>query len=734
MRSLVYIALGVGSACALWVYVVPQTWILPLLLGMVLLATLLAVTGKKRTAMVALGISLGLLWCGVYSRMILEDARQMDGVTREETIHISDYSEETAYGVAAEGRMTLSGKTYLVRVYLNREEPLSPGMQVQGTFLFRSTVPGGTISPGYYTGKGIYLLAYQRGEVICAEGEKSLLDAPARMRWRICSILENSFAEDTAPFAKALLLGETSDLDYETDTDLKISGIRHIIAVSGLHISILFGALEMLTFRKRYLTALVGLPGLFFFAALAGFSPSVSRACVMVALMLLARLLNRDYDGPTALAFAALGILTLNPMAISSVSFQLSFASVAGIFLFSPGIQKWVRSLFGEIKQGSIKARLVGWFSSSVSVTLSAMALTSPLCAWYFGMVSLIGVVTNLLTLWVISILFYGLLTVCLVYPIWHLGAEFLGWILGWLVRCVLLVAKILADFPLAAVYTSSPYIVAWLVFVYGLLVVFLASRNRRPALLGSCACVGLCLALLGSWMEPALDNVRLTVLDVGQGQCILLQSGGCTFMVDCGGDSDTGTADLAAQTLLGQGIHRLDGMILTHCDRDHAGGAEYFLSRMDTQMLIQPENGEISGAEQIIYAAEELRMTFGDATLTIYPPTFPGDSNETSLCVLFETENCDILITGDRSGFGERSLLRNARIGDVDVLIAGHHGSKYATCEELLEAVQPEIVCISAGRDNSYGHPAQETLDRLSQFGCSVYRTDQLGTITIRR
>ena len=104
------------------------------------------------------------------------------------------------------------------------------------------------------------------------------------------------------------------------------------------------------------------------------------------------------------------------------------------------------------------------------------------------------------------------------------------------------------------------------------------------------------------------------------------------------------------------------------------------------------------------------------------------------SLCVLFDTEKCDILVTGDRNAFGERSLLRHADIPNVDVLIAGHHGSKYSSCQELLEATRPQIVCISVGADNPYGHPAQEVLDRFSGFGCTVYRTDQQGTITIRR
>jgi len=100
----------------------------------------------------------------------------------------------------------------------------------------------------------------------------------------------------------------------------------------------------------------------------------------------------------------------------------------------------------------------------------------------------------------------------------------------------------------------------------------------------------------------------------------------------------------------------------------------------------------------------------------------------------LFDTEKCDILITGDRDGFGERSLLRNVDIPKVDVLVAGHHGAKNSTCQELLEAVRPEIVCISVGEGNPYGHPAPELLERLAEFGCAVYRTDQNGTITIRR
>ena len=195
--------------------------------------------------------------------------------------------------------------------------------------------------------------------------------------------------------------------------------------------------------------------------------------------------------------------------------------------------------------------------------------------------------------------------------------------------------------------------------------------------------------------------------------------------------------ADIAAETLLSQGITKLDCLILTHLDRDHAGAAENLLSRIDTDLLVLPpiatELPEYIGGE-VVYAAEDLLLCCGGMNVEIFTPDFPGNSNEMSLCILFDTEKCDILITGDRNGFGERSLLRNHAIPNVDILVAGHHGSKNSTCEELLAAVCPEIVCISVGEDNAYGHPAPELLQRLQAYPCTVYRTDQNGTILIRR
>ena len=743
MRRLMWFTLGFAGACILGAYVLPAQLLWDAAFCVFPLAAATAFLNRKsgilrRAAVVFLGCAVGLAWFSLYHRLYLETAVSLDAQTRVCTIRAVDSSYETAYGTAVDGRISLEGKSYQIRAYLNENQHLEPGDTFSGSFRFRVTTPGGAEEATYHQGKGIFLLAYQNDDVTVSKTEKrDWRDIPAKLRSRIKAIVLSSFPEDTASFARALLQGDTTGLDYETDTALKISGIRHIVAVSGLHISILFALVSTMTLKKRLLTAVLGFPALLLFAAAAGFTPSVVRACVMSGLMLLSSLLEKEYDGPTALAVSALGMLIVNPLVITSMGFQLSVSSVAGIFLFSPGIRKWISGCFSDGKGNRGKRAFVRWFSGSVAVTLGAQVLTTPLCAWYFGTVSLIGVVTNLLVLWLIPVLFCGIISVCLLSLVWQTGAALLAGVLSLPIRLVLGLAKGLAQFPPAAVYTRSVYIVAWLVFAYVLLVFFLLSKNRKPAVLSCCAAMGLCAALAASWAEPMLNDVSLTVLDVGQGQCLLLQSEGRTFLVDCGGDSDTKTADVATETLLSQGITKLDGLILTHCDRDHAGAAGNLLSRVDTDLLVLPAvDSELADCTsgEVVYARDDLQLTFGDTSITVYAPTFPGNSNENSLCILFDTKKCDILITGDRDGFGERMLLRHADIPEVDVLIAGHHGSKNSTCEELLCAVRPEIVCISVGADNPYGHPSQELLQRLAEHGCTVFRTDQNGDIIIRR
>ena len=747
MRKLMWFTLGFGAACAVGAYLKTNLCIAVAGLLLAVVSFVLRRSWKCMRILVAvlLGVSIGSGWFYGYNGMYLRDAWLMDGRTMTIEAEVTDYSYETDYGCAAQASITTGGKKYAVLLYLNETKELHPGDQLNGWFRLRYT-NGGYDDATHHRGKGVFLLAYQKGEVQITETASATQRYfPAVLRQRLLDILEELFPEDTAFFAKALLLGDRSDVSYEVSTAFKVSGISHIIAVSGLHVSIVFALIILLCGRRRVLSALLGIPALLLFAAVAGFTPSVTRACLMQGLMLFALLFNKEYDPPTALSFAALVTLSVNPLLITSASFQLSVGCMAGIFLFSKRITAWVAgiAIWREWKGKTIRMRLRNWISCGVGVTLSAMFFTTPLVAYYFGAVSLVGILTNLLTLWAVSLIFYGIMAICLMYAFWVQAAVALAWSISWLIRCVLVVAKALSSFPLAAVYTKSIYVIAWLALCYVLIFIFLLSKKRQPFVLICCGILGLCVALGCSWMEPLLDDTRMTVLDVGQGQCILLQADGKNYLVDCGGDRERDAADIAAETLLSQGISRLDGVIVTHYDRDHAGGIGYLLSRVQADAVFLPESSDEQGILDTIipycggneiFVSQDTLLQWENVSMTVFAPILSTSDNERGLCVLFRDQNCDILITGDLSRLGERILLMDKQIPKLTALVVGHHGSKSSTGEALLEATLPDYAFISVGADNHYGHPNGEVLDRLNEIQCTIYRTDLHGTIIFRR
>ncbi len=743
MRKLMWFTLGFGAACALGVWVLPIRGMLLPVIAAAVTALICARGNYRRMCLALAGCCVGLCWYFGFAKYYLIPALAMDGKRVDTTVTATGFSYETDYGVGVDGEFVLDGKRYRIRLYVDSREQICPGDTLTGTFQLRYTAPGALRDPTYHAGDGILFLGYQRGIAeFRIAAEQCVSDMGLWLNHLIGCRLTELFPADVEALARALLLGDDYDLDYETDTALRLSGIRHVVAVSGLHVAILYTILRSLTLNRRCLTALIGLPALYLFAAAALFSPSVSRACIMVGLMMLSQLVNKEYDAPAALSFSALVMLGQNPLVITSISFQMSIACMAGILLFERRIRSWMEEKLGSTGGKTLKTRLRRWFISSVSVSLSALVLTAPLSAYHFETVSLVGIVTNLLTLWAVSLAFYGIVAVCLMGIVWPWGACALGRLVAVLLRYVVGVAGILASFPLAAVYTKSVYITAWLIFVYVLLGIFLLSTGRRPLVLGCCALLGLCAALLLSWTEHTFHDVHLTALDVGQGQSLILHSGGKTFLIDCGGSNDEITANAAADTLLSRGITHLDGIILTHGDRDHSGGVPLLLTRIDTDFVMLPVTTDPEQVNaltartdgQVILVDEDLLIAMGNGRIRVFGPIFSSESNENSLCVLFERENCAILVTGDRGILGERVLLQKFRLPEVDIYVAGHHGSKNSNSEELLLVIAPGNVIISAGENNAYGHPSQEALQRFAQVGSKVFRTDQMGTIIFRR
>ena len=749
MRKLMWFAIGMASAAILGIYLLYGTDMrIPAAVCAMLFLTVLilcyAFRWLKPAAVLLLGSTVTFLWLFLFQSIYLQPVQAQEGKTLPLTITLTEYSRQTPYGIAVEGFTAIEDHTYRITAYVNDTElALKPGDQVIGTFRLQNTTLDAGEEYRYQLSSGTFVLGYPKGSFQFRYArEIPWYGYPAYLAQQIRQNIHDTFPADTLGFAQALLLGDSSLIDYERDTALKLSGIRHIIAVSGLHVTILFSLVYTLTGRKRLLSVLLGIPVLLLFAAVAGFSPSITRACIMHGLMAVAMLFDREYDAPTALSFAVVVMLGVNPYVITSVSFQLSFGCMASILLFSERIRTWIMdpSRWGKLRGRA--GKIAGKIASSISVSVSAAVTTTPLCALYFGTVSLVSILTNLLTLWVVTFIFYGIMLACIAGALFFPAGTVVAWAVSWPMRYVLWTAKTLAAFPFSAVYTCSIYILLWLVFCYFLLAVFLCMKKKQPSILSCCAVTGLCLALAVSYLEPLTDDVRMTVLDVGQGQSILLQSEGKTFLVDCGGDSDTSAADAAAEMLLSMGINHLDGAILTHYDRDHAGGMEYLLSRVPADCLYLPvcvdEEGTADALREyddgvVIFVDEHMRLSFGETKISLITTDFGFTNNESGLCILFQRKDCDILITGDRNIYGERDLLRQITLPDLEVLIVGHHGSKTSTCTELLQAGNPEIAIISVG-ENHYGHPTEEVLTRLAQFGCEIYRTDRDGTVIYRR
>ena len=747
MRIVMWTVLGFAAACAVGAWLLRGTGLLFAAIAATILFAAAAFWGFRPrkwrpAALILLGFACGIAYFAAFEIRVLAPAGALDSQTVSVSLTAESCGWETDFGTAVKGSARLSGREYRLQLYLNKKLDIRPGDRIETKARLRLTDSGGSREPTYHRGNGIFLLGYQKGEARLIPQEPTLRHLPARLREAGLSRIRTYFSGDEAAFAQALLLGDKSDLSYARMTDFKVTGISHVAAVSGLHLSILFGILYTLAGKQRIVTVLMGIPCALLFAATVGFTPSVTRAALMLCIFMGALAFDREYDPPTALAAAVLLMLLHNPLVITSVGFQMSVSSVAGIFCFYPGIRAWIWERMPKSPKKNRRNRIPRFLTASASVTLSATVISAPLAAYYFGAFSLLGIVTNLLVIPAVSVIFWGILAVCLTAGL-PILPQLLAGGTALLIRGVLGISHLLGRLPNGAVYTASPYISLWLMFLCAMVLALICGRIRRPVLCGSLAVTGLLLAMGLSFWEPLRDDYRVTALDVGQGQCVILQSGANTFLADCGGSYDESAADTAAEALLSMGISRIDGLILSHYDRDHCGGIEYLAQRIriDRAFLpVPPEPSELSdrviaglSGTEIVWLDEDLEISAGEAKITVFAPRNGTTDNESSAAVLFQRGKCDTLIIGDLPASGEKQLL-SRQLPDLEVLVVGHHGSKSSTCPELLRATAPDVAMISAGTHNSYGHPAPEVLDRLAEAGCLILRTDTMGTVTYRR
>ena len=685
MRRLALLGGGCSLGIFLAQYLLPPALCLPGA-GLCLALTALAVfllrrtdLPRRRALLLGCALAAGLGYNALYTQLVLSPAELLADTEREAvTMTLCEYPEATSYG--AQVTVRLNGLTPGKAVYYGSEAllGLEPGNTVTCDVSFGSarTVRGEEIRS--FTSKGVFLLCYRRGEETVETGSAgSLRWLPQRTARAMAERIDEIFSQDSAPFLTAILTGDRSGIPQKAGDDLSEVGLYHLLAISGMHCAYLMELLYLVLGRhRRRLTAFLGLPLLLFYALLSGASPSVLRACVMLSFLLFAPLFGRERDSLTAIFAALLLILLANPFAAASVSLQLSFAAIGGILWVTPKLSDWL----GKGRDLGAAGRFV---TGSVSVSLGAMVFTTPLCAVYFNSLTLISPVSNLLCLWCVGLIFCGgLLAVALSF-LWLPLGPVLAFVPGLLVRYLLWMAGLLAKIPYHALYFSNPYLKYWLGLLYLLFGIAWLSREKgkRKWLLSaglSAACL-LYAVYLGS-LRYAYGSLNAEVLDVGQGQSVILSSQGDFALTDCGSLNRWKDAGgIAAEALQSAGCRQLRYLLLTHYDYDHVSGVQGLLERVGAETLLCPPDGGDTDAQAAILAAaaahgtevrfitEETTLPLGEATLTVYPPLGDDSSNERGLVYLVSAGDYDLLLTGDIDAEMERRLIERYDLPDIE-------------------------------------------------------------------
>lgn len=694
------------------------------------------------------GAAFGFAVFAAHSSRTTLPARELDGETLTLNAVLLDYPD--VYDDYCRAEIKLDGAAaHLKAVLYDYKAQLAhaePGQKLRVTARLRAADTRYGEDYDYYNSRGIYLTASARGDITLGEKSGSPQYWPARIRHVLSERIDELFPADCAPFMRSVLLGDKSGL-YECTaeyTALSRAGFMHIAAVSGMHISFLVAFLQLFLGRGRK-SSLICIGLIWGFVLVTGMPPSAVRAGFMQSVLLFAPVVRRENDSPTSLSAVLALVLLENPHAAASISLQLSFGAVAGIYLFYDVIDSVLLSLFGNESVRERMQKPVG----VVACSLSVMAATMPLCAVHFGYVSVLAPLMNAAALWAASLCFCGALAACVLSVVWSGLGIAAAWLFSWAARYIFLVARLISAVPFAVLYLDNAVAVTWLILCYiffiGAMFTHLSAARRLiyPMVLSA---VTLAAAFGLMRLDMTQGYGTAAVLDVGQGQSICVLSGRAAVMVDCGGGAKaTGAGDTAGAYLINRGHTTLDALVLTHLHADHANGVEKLMEFVRVRYLIMPAapNDDdklhapiVAAAEkhgtEVVYLAEDMKLDADGIHVELYAPGESGDTNERCLMCLVSLGEFDMLITGDAPEKAENELVATHDIDDVEVYVVGHHGSKYSSGDALLSALGADTAVISVGY-NSYGHPTQETLERLDAYGYNVYRTDVDGRVELR-
>jgi competence protein ComEC len=588
---------------------------------------------------------------------------------------------------------------------------------------------------GYLRRRGVHVVL--KGGVWRVVGRRGGIPGLAdRLRAYMARTLAPGLEGERRAVLAGIVLGEDEGLSEGLRDSFRASGLYHLLAVSGQNVVLVAGGmlgLAWLVGLPRWLGHLGALAAIAGYLAAVGWQPSVVRAGVAGALASLAWLAARPRDRWYFLLAGAAVLLAWNPYSFLEPGFQLSFSAVAAIFVAVPALGR-------RLEGYPVPVRL----ADVLAVSAACGVVTAPILWLHFGSVPLYSVPANALAWPAVAPLLGTALACTAVHPVFPQLAEAFAWVNGWLAAYVAACARLVGGLP-GAEATSLAAFAALGALALSL---FALPRLRRPWLPRAVALGLLSLAAAAAvwtmWPRarppPPPTGLRVTALDVGQGDAILVQVPEGNVLVDQGPPE----ANVAGQ-LARLGVRRLAALVLTHPQRDHVGGAARVLGRIRVDLVLDPRIPAPSVDERAALAvARRERVSvvtvragrafqLGGLRLRVLWPRQPvpsgDDPNNWATVIHARFGEVDVLLTAD----AESNVTLPLRPPQVEVLKVAHHGSADSGLEQLLRAVRPRIALVSVGAGNDYGHPAPSTLAALhAQAGLDVYRTDVDGAITV--
>ena len=696
----------------------------------------------RRLALAALALACAGLWWGTVRGDALDRSYLVEQLGRDAParVVVTGPARHTPFAIRVPAEALAYGATRIrERVLLELPPERAPPQGAVLELRVRPVAPRGPETGfderGWLARRGVHVVL--QGEDWRIVGRRGGIGGVGdRLRAHVEETLARGTTGERRQLLAGIVLGEDSAIDRELRDAFQASGLMHLLAVSGQNVAIVaFGV--VLAARILGLGRLVGealaIAVVLSYALAVGWQPSVVRAAVAGVLASLAWLVARPRDRWHALAVGALVLLVWMPQSALEPGFQLSFAAVATIFLVVPRLS------------GVPEAYPVPRGLWDVLVVAAACGLvTAPIVWLHFGQVALWTVPANVAAEPAMPPLISLSLAAAAVEPLSPGVATALAWLAGWCAWWIALVARVVASWPSAQI--SSPLAIAVAFGVVGAaLLVRRLPRYGRPTALAAIASVALTLAVAAwatrpqpSWEPPA--GLRVTFLDVGQGDSALLEVPGGAVLVDEGPPE----ADVVGQ-LRSLGLRSLTAIVLTHPQRDHIGGAAAVLDGLAVGTVADPgieapsadHDAAVAAARGrsvpivVVHAGEVFRI--GKLRLRILWPDDPGlpseDPNQHAVVALASFGSTDVLLTAD----AESDVTLRLPLRPIEVLKVAHHGSEDPGLPDLLRVLRPEIAVISVGVNNDYDHPRPETLAALAaQPGLRTFRTDENGRVVV--